>query len=62
MLCKLQDITVSGVEESITDMVGRETESVDVSEHKFCKEFDEAINKVELRDFSHVDKADAGGG
>ena len=48
MLCKLQDITVSGVEESITDMVGRETESV-------------AINKVELRDFSHVDKADAGG-
>ena len=62
MLCELQDITVAGVEESITDMVGRETESVDVSDHKFCKEFDETVNKVGLCDSSHVDKADAGGG
>ena len=56
-----QDITVAGVEKSITDMVGRETESVDVSSHKFCREFDDAVRKVGLRDSQHVDEAGAGG-
>lgn len=56
--CGLQDITVAGVEKSITDMVGRETESVDVSEHKFCREFDDTVNKVSLSDSQQVDEAD----
>ena len=42
-------------------MVGRETESVDVSSHKFCQEFDETVRKVSLSDFQHVDKTGAGG-